>query len=266
MSMMGITFNVHALCFFAAHGLSGAASTRVGNELGGWGGAGRGGAGAGLCEVHLALQGRAGVCAMGCCGRGGVRCCCWPHPPAAPLHPSPITHCLCRRQPAAASVVEHPGGGADGDAFDGAFCGGLDARTVAGARRGAGVVWQRNRQRAHVLPKCWGGLLEVPAAMGRRGARSLFTAHRSAACALSDVCAAGGPFLCGRGRHPAHILCSAGAGHLTDRSGTLSGHPASVPAPGCCCACTSSLLPAWREAGPHTHARLRMQGKAQTLC
>lgn len=34
MSMMGITFNVHALCFFAAHGLSGAASTRVGNELG----------------------------------------------------------------------------------------------------------------------------------------------------------------------------------------------------------------------------------------
>ncbi|KAL6754135.1 MATE efflux family protein [Haematococcus lacustris] len=35
MSMMGITFNVHALCFFAAHGLSGAASTRVGNELGG---------------------------------------------------------------------------------------------------------------------------------------------------------------------------------------------------------------------------------------
>lgn len=36
MSMMGITFNVHALCFFAAHGLSGAASTRVGNELGEW--------------------------------------------------------------------------------------------------------------------------------------------------------------------------------------------------------------------------------------
>ena len=36
MSMMGITFNVHALCFFAAHGLSGAASTRVGNELGGY--------------------------------------------------------------------------------------------------------------------------------------------------------------------------------------------------------------------------------------
>ena len=39
MSMMGITFNIHALCFFAAHGLSGAASTRVGNELGrvdGW--------------------------------------------------------------------------------------------------------------------------------------------------------------------------------------------------------------------------------------
>ncbi|GAX82606.1 hypothetical protein CEUSTIGMA_g10032.t1 [Chlamydomonas eustigma] len=34
MSMMGITFNIHALCFFAAHGLSGAASTRVGNELG----------------------------------------------------------------------------------------------------------------------------------------------------------------------------------------------------------------------------------------
>lgn len=34
MSMMGITFNVHALCFFAAHGLSGAASTRVGNDLG----------------------------------------------------------------------------------------------------------------------------------------------------------------------------------------------------------------------------------------
>ncbi len=34
MSMMGITFNVHALCFMAAHGLSGAASTRVGNELG----------------------------------------------------------------------------------------------------------------------------------------------------------------------------------------------------------------------------------------
>ncbi len=34
MSMMGITFNVHAVCFFAAHGLSGAASTRVGNELG----------------------------------------------------------------------------------------------------------------------------------------------------------------------------------------------------------------------------------------
>jgi Na+-driven multidrug efflux pump len=33
-SMMGITFNIHALCFFAAHGLSGAASTRVGNELG----------------------------------------------------------------------------------------------------------------------------------------------------------------------------------------------------------------------------------------
>jgi hypothetical protein len=32
--MMGITFNIHALCFFAAHGLSGAASTRVGNELG----------------------------------------------------------------------------------------------------------------------------------------------------------------------------------------------------------------------------------------
>jgi hypothetical protein len=30
----GITFNIHALCFFAAHGLSGAASTRVGNELG----------------------------------------------------------------------------------------------------------------------------------------------------------------------------------------------------------------------------------------
>ncbi|KAF8060322.1 DTX16 [Scenedesmus sp. PABB004] len=35
MSMMGITFNIHALCFFAAHGLSGAASTRVGNDLGG---------------------------------------------------------------------------------------------------------------------------------------------------------------------------------------------------------------------------------------
>lgn len=35
MSMMGITFNVHALCFFAAHGLSGAASTRIGNDLGG---------------------------------------------------------------------------------------------------------------------------------------------------------------------------------------------------------------------------------------
>jgi multidrug resistance protein, MATE family len=34
MSMMGITFNVHALCFFAAHGLSGAASTRIGNDLG----------------------------------------------------------------------------------------------------------------------------------------------------------------------------------------------------------------------------------------
>eukprot|EP00879_Flechtneria_rotunda_P031537 GHRR01034459.1.p1 GENE.GHRR01034459.1~~GHRR01034459.1.p1 ORF type:complete len:646 (+),score=178.69 GHRR01034459.1:333-2270(+) len=34
MSMMGITFNIHALCFFAAHGLSGAASTRVGNDLG----------------------------------------------------------------------------------------------------------------------------------------------------------------------------------------------------------------------------------------
>jgi hypothetical protein len=34
MAMMGITFNVHALCFFAAHGLSGAASTRVGNDLG----------------------------------------------------------------------------------------------------------------------------------------------------------------------------------------------------------------------------------------
>lgn len=34
MSMMGITFNVHALCFMAAHGLSGAASTRIGNELG----------------------------------------------------------------------------------------------------------------------------------------------------------------------------------------------------------------------------------------
>ncbi|PNW77624.1 hypothetical protein CHLRE_10g444900v5 [Chlamydomonas reinhardtii] len=34
MSMMGITFNIHALCFFAAHGLSGGASTRVGNELG----------------------------------------------------------------------------------------------------------------------------------------------------------------------------------------------------------------------------------------
>ena len=34
MSMMGITFNVHTLCFFAAHGLSGAASTRVGNDLG----------------------------------------------------------------------------------------------------------------------------------------------------------------------------------------------------------------------------------------
>jgi hypothetical protein len=34
MSMMGITFNVHALCFFAAHGLSGAASARVGNDLG----------------------------------------------------------------------------------------------------------------------------------------------------------------------------------------------------------------------------------------
>eukprot|EP00798_Chlamydomonas_sp_ICE-L_P030729 gene30729-35765_t len=33
MSMMGITFNIHALCFFAANGLSGAASTRVGNEL-----------------------------------------------------------------------------------------------------------------------------------------------------------------------------------------------------------------------------------------
>lgn len=32
--MMGITFNVHALCFFAAHGLSGAASARVGNDLG----------------------------------------------------------------------------------------------------------------------------------------------------------------------------------------------------------------------------------------
>jgi MATE family multidrug resistance protein len=34
MAMMGITFNIHALCFFAAHGLSGAASTRVGNDLG----------------------------------------------------------------------------------------------------------------------------------------------------------------------------------------------------------------------------------------
>ena len=34
MSMMGITFNIHALCFFAAHGLSGAASTRIGNDLG----------------------------------------------------------------------------------------------------------------------------------------------------------------------------------------------------------------------------------------
>ena len=34
MSMMGITFNIHALCFMAAHGLSGAASTRVGNDLG----------------------------------------------------------------------------------------------------------------------------------------------------------------------------------------------------------------------------------------
>lgn len=34
MSMMGITFNIHALCFFAAHGLSGAASARVGNDLG----------------------------------------------------------------------------------------------------------------------------------------------------------------------------------------------------------------------------------------
>lgn len=34
MSMMGITFNIHELCFMAAHGLSGAASTRVGNELG----------------------------------------------------------------------------------------------------------------------------------------------------------------------------------------------------------------------------------------
>jgi hypothetical protein len=34
MSMMGITFNIHALCFFAAHGLSGAASSRVGNDLG----------------------------------------------------------------------------------------------------------------------------------------------------------------------------------------------------------------------------------------
>ncbi|GIL78274.1 hypothetical protein Vretimale_7649 [Volvox reticuliferus] len=34
MSMMGITFNIHALCFFAAHGLSGGVSTRVGNELG----------------------------------------------------------------------------------------------------------------------------------------------------------------------------------------------------------------------------------------
>lgn len=32
--MMGITFNIHALCFFAAHGLSGAASARVGNDLG----------------------------------------------------------------------------------------------------------------------------------------------------------------------------------------------------------------------------------------
>lgn len=34
MAMMGITFNIHALCFFAAHGLSGATSTRVGNDLG----------------------------------------------------------------------------------------------------------------------------------------------------------------------------------------------------------------------------------------
>lgn len=34
MSMMGITFNLHALCFMAAHGLAGAASTRVGNDLG----------------------------------------------------------------------------------------------------------------------------------------------------------------------------------------------------------------------------------------
>jgi len=53
MSMMGITFNVHALCFFAAHGLSGAASTRVGNELG---------AAAGACSTATAWM----PAALGC--------------------------------------------------------------------------------------------------------------------------------------------------------------------------------------------------------
>jgi hypothetical protein len=56
MSMMGITFNIHALCFFAAHGLSGAASARVGHDLGG----GR------PAQAWLTVQVRACACVCVC--------------------------------------------------------------------------------------------------------------------------------------------------------------------------------------------------------